>query len=132
MKKLFPFLFLLSVQLSAVTVHLNNDTMYSLEATVQDARGQTQVVITLLPDSMWDWSDTYGEQGYSGPFPPPPDQHIYSSTPFRVTWRCPSGDIFSVNSGISSGGMVQASQGLGNLSCKKSSSGTASSGAPAS
>lgn len=130
MKTLFSIFTLLGISLSAVTVHLSNDTIYYLDAEIKNARGELQVKITLPPDALMDWSDTYGEQGYSGPFPPPPDQHVYSSTPFTVTWRCPEGDVYSVDTHVAPGAVVQASRGDGKLSCGKPASTTTPKAAP--
>ena len=106
MRKIY-FLFLFAATgLFANSVRLYNDSPYKLKATILGADGSELGQLTILPEQLSSWNDSYsgGRQ--------------FSFTPYTVIWHCEDGNEYGITTNISTGGTTSAQVASGAKVCK--------------
>ncbi len=105
----------MSLTLSAFagSVHLLNDSPYTLRAVIRGADGSYLGEMIIQTGNMHTWSDMNGQMGA-----PPMDSNSRSQTPYTVMWYCLSGDDYSINTIVATGATVTAQGGEGARICK--------------
>lgn len=95
------------------TLLLHNDTVMILTAVISGADGTFLGQFTVQPGQQRNWTSNLYPSGYVHPGTPD-----ISMTPYTVIWQCPSGEPYSVCTGISPGSYVTPGMGAGNKYCK--------------
>ena len=120
---LFLLSFFISASAWAGTVHLINDSPYTLRAAIYGADGTFLGEMVLKPENSMRWTDTYGHVGYFGKGNVYEEQSRRSQTPYEVHWQCMNGSDFSISTQISTGGTATARTGQGRRICVPSNKG---------
>ncbi len=92
----------------AGSVHLVNDTPYTLRAEVRGAEGSFLGEVVLKPEHSIRWSDSYGQVGSFGKGSAFREYPSRSLTPYQVHWKCLSGADFSICTTVATGATVSA------------------------
>ncbi|GAB4193520.1 MAG: hypothetical protein Tsb0015_16270 [Simkaniaceae bacterium] len=100
---LFSFL---SLNVSAATIHLINDSSYTLNAVIKGADGQILGEFTIYSQRQATWQDS--DQGIGE----------FTKGPYTVEWTCQHGSPFGVNYQVSSYATVTALGSVGRGYCK--------------
>lgn len=103
--------FLLSAQAYCTSIYLINDSAYTLRAIIR-ARDGSYVGEMIIPaNGVTQWTDGGNVAGGL-------EQYPRSRSPFSVSWYCPEGEIFSVDSKVTTGGSTSALGAVGSRSCR--------------
>ncbi len=100
--------FSLATSVWAGSVHLVNDSPYTLRAEVRGADGTFLGEMVLKPEHSIRWTDTYGRVGHFGKGNVYQEQSSRSQTPYQVRWTCMNGRDFSYCNGVATGGTATA------------------------
>lgn len=118
MKKSINLIFILflsfSILAEAGSVHLINDSPFTLRAVIRGNDGSYLGEVVLNAQHTSTWLDSYGQAGHFG-YKEAPN---YSIVPYTVLWYCLDGSAFSVCTYVSPGGTVSAQSCPGNRMCR--------------
>ena len=112
MKKLI-LLFLMGSYGFCASLLLINDSFYPLTAEVRAANGEVLGAFPIGPGEKQNFMVDLSRTHLKNPGSP-----SNSITPYSVVWKCSYKGIFSVNSNISPGALVRASNGDGGKYCE--------------
>lgn len=104
MIKLLPF-FLLFSSLYAVTIHIHNDSSYTLNATIYSKANAELTSIEVRPAHMVKWQDSFY------------DAKDYTEGPYRIVFTCPNGETYGAVSNIPPNSTVYAKRARGKKKC---------------
>lgn len=79
------FLFISSVY--AGSLKLYNDSHIEMKASIRGRNGADLGDVLVIPGQTVNWSDTFGQSGYSGKSSAGQGRNNASMTPYTVTWR---------------------------------------------
>ncbi len=113
MTRFLGVFFFMFTSLYAGSVFLVNDSPFALEAEIYAANGTLLGRETLKPGQ--NLNSSLDPTGLDIP-----QDSKGSLTPYSVIWRCKNGGFYSVCSSVLPGGLVEATQGTGNLYCAPS------------
>lgn len=102
--KMFPF-FLFFSTLYGVTIHIHNDSLYSLNATIYSGTNDEVTSIEVRPSHMVKWQDS------------PYDARDYTKGPYRIVFTCPNGDNYGTVSNVPPNSTVYAKKARGKKKC---------------
>lgn len=103
MKK-FLLLFFFST-LSAESVLIYNDSIYTLTAQIISGGGDNLGGVTVLPKHQMRWTSSYQGLG------------VYSQTPYTIVFSCVEGEEYGITTNVPQGATVNAQSAQGRKYC---------------
>jgi hypothetical protein len=111
MWKLFGILAFSTVLLQATSVRLQNDSLYTLKASIHSADGSALDEVDVAPGGTVVWDDSQGDWE---------SRRVQKSkTPLTIYWYCQEGEAFGISDHVSSGALVKSSHANGRKTCRK-------------
>lgn len=102
--KLLPFLFFFST-LYGVTININNDSIYTLNATIYSGTSAELATIEVRSAHSIKWQDSFF------------DAKDYSKGPYTIVFTCPNGDEYGTVSKVAQNSTVYAQRARGRKKC---------------
>ncbi len=106
-KNLLIALIFLPLFLQAVTIHIKNDSIYSLTATIYDKKGDKINTSELFPNQVHTWIDSL-----SG-------AENWETGPFKIVFTCQNGDLYGTIKDVNDGFTVTTRSAIGPKRCGK-------------
>ncbi len=104
--KIFPLLLLFS-SLYAATIHIHNDSPYSLNATIYSETNTELTSIEVHPGHMVKWQESFY------------DAKDYTKGPYRIVFTCPNGAVYGTVSKAAQNSTVYAKRARGKKKCRE-------------
>ena len=103
--KFLPF-FLFFSTLYAVTININNDSLYSLNAKIYSGSNVELTSIEIRPAHTVKWQDSFY------------DARDYTKGPYTIVFTCPNGDEYGIISKVAQNATVYAQRARGKKKCR--------------